>query len=47
VLKSACERTYTLIDIGPVHGIISHALQIPCGMILGGDYLQKDRAVRL
>jgi hypothetical protein len=47
VLKTARESAHTLVDIGPIHRIISDTLQIPCGMILGSDYLQQDGAVRL
>jgi hypothetical protein len=39
VLKTARKSAHTLVDIGPIHRIISDALQIPCGMILGSDYM--------
>jgi hypothetical protein len=47
VLKTARESAHTLVDIGPIHRIISDALQISCGMILGSDYVQQDGTVRL
>jgi len=39
VLKTARESAYTLVDIGAIHRIISDALQVQCGMILGSDHM--------
>ena len=47
VLKTARDSAHTLVDIGPIHRIIGDALQIPCGVILGSNYVQQDGAVTL